>query len=162
MLRFIRLTGLRLEEFRRYHPSWLRPAPAGSKTKALLVVPPEASKTRDGRTLPLNAEALAIAKQWGSKFKGKKFNHALWLASAAVGVSPPLTPRDLRATYITHVARRDLPAAQRLAGHTNVATTGRYVELDALEAVEVGVAVLPRKGRDHSKGSQPKRRRRRA
>jgi integrase len=165
MLRFLRLTGLRLEEFRRFQASWIEPAPEGSKAKALLVVPPEASKTQDGRTLPLNAEALEIAEVWGSRFKGKKFNHALWLASEAAGVSPPLTPRDLRATYITHVARRDLPAAQRLAGHKNVATTGRYVELGALEAVEVGVAVLPRRKRhrkDHRRGSQQNRRRRKA
>lgn len=166
MLRFLRLTGLRLEEFRRYEPSWLHPAPRGSKAAALLVVPPEASKTNEGRVLPLTDEALGIAKRWGGEFKGKKFNHALWLASAEAGVSPPLTPRDLRATYITHVARRDVTAAQRLAGHTNVATTGRYVELDALEAIETGIAVLPvptrKRGGRHRGSAQSKQRRRRA
>lgn len=161
MLRFIELTGLRLEELRRYDASWLRPATRGSKAAALLCVPTLATKTgrvtQIGRTLPLTKEALEIATAWGAQFAGKKFNHALWIASARVGVSPPLTPRDLRATYITKLARIDPAAAQRLAGHKSLATTSKYVKLADEEAVRVGAAVLGGTGRGHTRQRKEKK-----
>lgn len=149
MLRFLRLTGLRLEEFRRFEPSWIRSA-------AVLAVPTIATKTgrvtQVGRTLPLTKEAHAIAKRWGAQFRRKKFNHALWLASSAAKVSPPLTPRDLRATYLTEMARHDPVVAQRLGGHKSLATTSRYVKLAEKEALTAGAAIL----RGHSQGAHKK------
>lgn len=155
MLRFIRLTGLRLEEFRRYDPSWLHPT--------YLRVPTIATKTgrvtQVGRDLPLTKEAYAIAKEWGHAFAGKKFNHALVLASRRAGVSPTLTPRDLRATYITEIARKDPAAAQYLAGHTSLATTAKYVQIDRDDAVNLGARTL-KKGAQrggHSKQAKQKK-----
>lgn len=150
MLRFIRLTGLRLEEFRRFEPSWIRSA-------TVLAVPTIATKTgrvtQVGRTLPLTKEAYTIAKKWGTKFRRKKFNKALWLASTAAKVSPPLTPRDLRATYITEMARHDPVVAQRLGGHKSLATTSRYVKLAENEAIRAGAAILA----GHWSGAQTKK-----
>jgi integrase len=153
MLRFIQLTGLRLEEFHRYDPSWLR----GN----VLSVPTIATKTgrvtQVGRDLPLTPEARAIAKQWGGRFAGKKFNHAMKLASKRAGVFPQLSPRDIRATYITEMARRDPAAAQYLAGHTSLATTAHYVRIGRDDAVRLGAKVIRAVTGGRHRGNRGKR-----
>lgn len=172
MLRFILATGLRLEEFRRCgeeaseegrHP-WLRPAPSAARrdgVKALLAVPADSSKTGDSRTLPLSAEAVATLEEWGPQFAGKKFNHALKLASKAAKVSPVLTPRDLRATYLDLAAKHDPLAAQKLGGHRNISTTGLYLDASTARAVAAGARAAKEAG-GHSKGPQQQQRRRKA
>lgn len=138
MLKLIRETGLRMEEFRRYHPSWLNPT--------FLRVPTIATKTgritQVGRDLPISREAYLTCRDLGHTFKRKKFNHGLEIACERAGVSPVLTPRDLRGTAITEWARKDPAAAQYLAGHTSLATTAKYVKLGRDAAMKVGQKAL--------------------
>ncbi len=154
MLMLIRRTGLRMEEFRRYDPSWLHPS--------FLRVPTIATKTgrqtQVGRDLPLSKEDRATCVELGHTFKHKKFNHGLEIACARAGVAPVLTPRDLRGTAITEWARKDLAAAQYLAGHTSIATTARYVKIDRDSALRVAKNI--QKGpqqRGHSKRRHQKK-----
>ena len=127
-LRLIQFTGLRLEELRRLRPSWV----VGS----VLMVPSTGSKTDDARAIPLGREACAILRRWTTKgsdappFARGKPNRALEAACARAGVRGVLTPRDLRAWYISETAAVDVVAAQRLAGHRSLATTSRYVNAE--------------------------------
>ena len=145
MLKLILSTGLRLEEFRRCNISWLQTAPRGCGASAILIVPAESSKTKDEpRTVPLSKEAVDTIRDLSPQFARRKFNHALDLASKAAGIDAVLTPRDLRATYLTHAAKLsgDVVAAQRLGGHSNIATTGLYLDADLSRALAAGVKVL--------------------
>jgi site-specific recombinase XerC len=165
MLRFILWTGLRLEEFRRFEPSWIKPAPkpvrGQPKIAAMLDVPASAAKIGDPRTLPLLASGLAVAKKWGHRFAGRKFNHALKLACIKAKVSPVVTPRDLRATYLDLAARHDPVAAQKLGGHRNISTTGLYLSASTARAVAAGGRAAKDAG-GHRKGPQQQQRRRKA
>jgi integrase len=120
-LRLIQLTGLRLEELRRLEPSWVR--------DGALFVPHTGSKTRQPRMIPLGDEAITIIDKWQT-FDMRSPNRSLKLASATAGFAAVLTPRDLRVFYITHAGRSNLAAARDLAGHTNIATTSRYLKSD--------------------------------
>lgn len=163
MLRFILWTGLRLEEFWRYDPSWVRPAPKRSGAAALLFVPANASKTGDARTVPLLKATLAVATEWGHRFAGTKFHHALKLACSAdrANLSPMLTARDLRATYLDLAAKGDPVAAQKLGGHRNISTTGLYLDASSARAVAAGVRAAKEAG-GHRTGPQQQHGRRKA
>lgn len=143
LIRFAQLTGLRFEELKRYdRDAWL----FGRELR----IPADGTKTHDrgARTITLSNDALAIAKRWPSFSVGKP-NVALQLASLAAGFAKGhipkegkmrgkpvvtggrvLTPRDMRAYFITQAAKIDLMAAQKLAGHTSIATTSRYLHPD--------------------------------
>jgi site-specific recombinase XerD len=155
MLWLIRRTGLRLEEFRRCTAAWVRPAPRGSAAHAMLAIPAEGSKTGEPRVVPLTKEDAATIRELGGRFATKKFNHALWLASAEAKVTPALTPRDLRATYLTEID--DPRAAQKLGGHSNIATTGLYIDLDARRALEAGARAVATVGGHRRKRQSEKR-----
>jgi integrase len=145
MLKLMLCTGMRLEEFRRCTPTWMSAAPRGSGAYALLTIPAESSKTKaEPRAVPISKEAAATIRDLWPRFAKRKFNHALELASAAAQVGGVMTPRDLRATYLTHAAKLsgDVVAAQRLGGHSNIATTGLYLDADLSRAVAAGVKVL--------------------
>ncbi len=127
-MRLIQLTGLRFTELKRLRWAWVH--------GRLLVVPAiGGSKTKKPRTVPLSVEALAIIKRWRRDdgeplFARGKPNLALKQASARAKMGAVLTPRDLRAFFITHAGKRDPRAAQALAGHTSIATTSRYLHAD--------------------------------
>lgn len=122
-LRFAQLTGLRYEELRRYERStWLN-------GRSLQVPAIAGSKTQDAREIFLGPEALKLARAH-EHFRMSRPHHALKLASKRAGFTAVLTPRDLRAFFITQVAKIDLLAAQRLAGHQSIATTSKYLHLD--------------------------------
>lgn len=130
-LRLIQLTGLRIEELRRLSSTWVR--------DGVLYVPHAGSKTGQPRMIPLSHEALAIIDKWRS-FDCRSPNRALKLASSRAGFSAVLTPRDLRVFYITHAGRKNLAAARDLAGHTNIATTNRYLKADFRAVLEAAQA----------------------
>lgn len=130
-LRLIQLTGLRMEELRRLSPSWVK--------DGVLCVPHAGSKTKQPRVVPLSNEALAIIKKYQG-FDARSPNRALKLASARAGFTAVLTPRDLRTFFITHAGRNNLTAARDLAGHTNIATTSRYLKSDARSLMEAAQA----------------------
>lgn len=163
LCRFVLMTGLRSEELARAadFPLTMLPKPR-KKTRraravALLNVPDDGSKTSDPRTLPLIQEALGVFLAWRHRFATADVAHALIRASKLAGVQPGVTLRDLRKFYLSHAARHDLPAAQKLGGHKKVSTTALYVDAALERAVATGVRVA-RLGRGHSKGAQPMRR----
>lgn len=161
ILRLILATGLRMEEFRRCNESWVREAPKESGAAALLVVPADCSKTGTPRTIPLEQSSVETIQGWALTFPKKDLNKSLWLASSLAGVSPPITPRDLRATYLTAVATCDPLAAQKLGGHSNLATTGLYLDAEIARTMRAGIRAaktLSRgpQSRGHSKKGQSK------
>lgn len=127
-LRLIQLTGMRLGELRRLTRYWL--------VRSELRIPAAGSKTITGaRMIPLSPEAAKIirrhAKTDQPPFAIGKPNHALMLACKKLKLNRVLTPRDLRAWWITQAGRHDPAAAQKLAGHKSIATTSRYLHADA-------------------------------
>lgn len=138
ILRLIMGTGLRLEEVRQVDPSWLRPG--FGEAAAVLYMPATSTKGKKPREVPLTLgmaqtvrEIFPISPMW-------KPNKGLALASKGMG--RVLTPRDLRTWYLNQVATVDVLAAQRLAGHSSIKTTGIYVRSDRNRAIETGAKVL--------------------
>jgi integrase len=157
MLRLMAKTGLRMEELRRLEPGWVKKAPKGSGLAGVLELPGSATKTSTPRALPLDRDCVAVIRRWAGHFAGKKFNHALALASERAGLEVALTPRDLRATYLTMAATSDLLGAQRLGGHANVATTGRYLHADKARALKAGNVAAIAIERGHRRLARPTR-----
>lgn len=127
-MRLIQLTGLRYTELKRLRSSWV-------KGKTLYVPAIEGAKTKRTRAIPLPPEAIAIIKKHRKKkdaplFAKGKPNKALRDASKRARMRAVLTPRDIRAWYITNAGKSDPVAAQRLAGHTSIQTTNRYLHAD--------------------------------
>lgn len=139
--RLIMLTGLRIGEVWRLHPSMVVPA-VGGQLVGVLHLPPEAAKWGKARKIPLGQEAASIITN-RAPIRQCKVNKSLKLASSRAGLAGVLTPRDLRVFYLTHVARlsSDPVAAQRLAGHTNIATTGLYLQAEDERIFSAGLAV---------------------
>lgn len=135
MLRLIQRTGMRLEEFRRCGPRWLVAVPTGWA----LHIKEGGSKTKQSRLVPLLDEDVATIRDLGATFSRRKFNHALKLASEKAGLPGVLTPRDLRKWYLTTAGSSDPLAAQRLGGHTNIATTGLYLEAAVERSLSAGL-----------------------
>jgi integrase len=157
MLRLLAKTGLRMEELRRLDPEWIHKPPRGSGLTGVLELPGRATKTGTPRALPLDRDCVAIIRRWAGRFARVKFNHALKLASDRAGLPVALTPRDLRATYLTMAATSDLLGAQRLGGHTNVATTGRYLHADKARALKAGNVAAIAIDRGHRRRANPTR-----
>lgn len=140
MMTFADEAGLRLEELRRYdRETWLR--------GRALHVPASGTKTgaKGVRIIHLRRRALAIAKKW-QRFNVRKPHKALKLACEKAGFDRVLTPRDLRAHRITEWAKQSPVAAQRLAGHQNLATTSRYLHPEAELMRQVSLAGGTRRG----------------
>jgi site-specific recombinase XerC len=167
MCRLVLMTGLRSEELARAaeFPLTVLPKPRrrsrSARAVALLHVPDDGSKTSDPRTLPLTQDALDAFTAWRHRFAKADIAHALTRASRRCGLKPGVTLRDLRKFYLSHAARLDLPATQKLAGHTKVSTTALYVDADLARSVATGVKVA-RLGRGSQSGAQSEQRRRKA
>lgn len=123
--RLIMLTGLRLEELHRLQPSWVVHDISGDPP-AWLHIPPEGAKWGKPRPIPLVPAALEIIERC-APFKPVRFNKSLAHASRKAGLSAVMTPRDLRTTFLDEAGRLDPVAAQKLGGHSNIATTGLYL-----------------------------------
>lgn len=130
MLRFVELTGLREGEIIACGTYAIRE----DNKRVLMHV--EATKVEEARWLPLTPEAHELWKAWRHRFASADLQHSLWRASKKAGVTPGVTLRDLRATFITNLAKKNLPAAQKLAGHKSVATTAIYVDAQLEDAIE--------------------------
>jgi integrase len=159
MIRLVLKTGLRAEELARAAGFPLYPAPRGSGAKRMLRVPDDGTKSSDPRDLPLDAEAWGIFKAWRHRFAVADLAHSLERASKKAGIQPGVTLRDLRKTYLSRAAADDLPAAQRLGGHRNVATTGLYVDTTRTRVVAAGLRAA---AMGSHPGAQTKARRRKA
>ena len=145
---FALLTGLRAEEVRRVRPEWVERTPSGP-TPAVLRLPGEATKTRGERVVGLPAEALEILER-GADLAGEH-KTAFRLASKRAGWPRTITLRDLRHTHATlaTVGTGDAAATQAALGHSDLATTQRYLSstlersAGAAAAVARAVGVTP-------------------
>jgi integrase len=143
----IMLTGLRKEELDRLRPEWITLTP-GEAWPAVLALPAEGAKWGRPRAIPLCAAALEIISAHAREGQPTVFaragkpNKALALASERAGFTRTLTPRDLRTWYL-NAAERAAGAvlAQRLGGHSSIATTGLYLRADERRAMAAGIAV---------------------
>lgn len=164
-MRLIQLTGLRLTELKRLRWSWVR-------RRALHVPAIAGAKTKRSRPIPLSDEALALIKRWAKKrdpkgedlplFAHGKPNLALKSASTRARMAAVLTPRDIRAWFITHAGKRDPVAAQRLAGHTSIQTTNRYLHADQRRVLAAARAAAEAASSPTRRSLQRKDRRRKA
>jgi integrase len=126
MLRFVELTGLREGEV----------VACGGYAVREGLMRVETTKVEDSRYVPLTPKAYELWKKWRHRFASADLQHSLARASKKAGVVPGVTLRDLRATFITNLARKNLPAAQKLAGHKSVATTAIYVDAQLEDAIQ--------------------------
>lgn len=132
--RFVQLTGLRSSELQRAADFHVVPTTWG----AIMTV--DSAKDGESREVPLTHEAYAIWKRWKHRFAIADIAHSLTRASRAAGGGRGVTLRDLRKFYISMIAKKDPAAAQRLAGHTNIKTTGIYIEASQDAAVAAHLA----------------------
>jgi site-specific recombinase XerD len=151
--RFVMMTGLRAEELPRAPGYEIIPALKGVKAAAVMVVPMGEGKTPG--LVPLKREALKILQEWGHRFPVADVAHALNRASKAAGVVPGVTLRDLRKFCGSHVARRDLTAAQKILRHEKISTTALYVEADVSDTAEA-MGTVTRLARGNSRGNSRK------
>lgn len=144
---FVLRTGLRAAEVRRVRASWVESAPAGSLVPAVLRLPAWATKSRAERIVGLTQPALDLVR---SAPRGEQ-DSPLWpgthqkatrSASEALGV-PTISLRDLRHTHATLAAQGtgDAAAAQAALGHTELATTQRYLSSTIERTTGAAVAV---------------------
>lgn len=141
ILRLVMGTGLRLEELRKVEPSRLRPGLGDAA--AILSMAATATKGKKPREVPLTAEMANTVRELFPLSPHWKPNRGLKIACIeTLKLSRVLTPRDLRKWYLNQVATMDVLAAQRLAGHSSVKTTGIYVESDHERAMAAGAKVL--------------------
>ncbi len=144
------LTGLRATELRRLSASWMEAAQPGVGVAWLLRVPAWAAKNRHERVLGLTGPAAQIimrrAKGCGANDSLLPSAHLRAFAAAAkvIGYHQPITLRDLRHTHATLAAQGtgDAAAAQAALGHSDLATTQRYLSTTIERTAGAAVAVL--------------------
>jgi integrase len=126
---FALLTGLRSQELKRVKREWIKQTPGG----VFLDLPPEGSKTHEGRQVAISDAALVVVESCrqrsvpgGMMFSGASHNRTRRTAARNAGLNGTVTLRDLRTYYLTHAAYADAIAAQAAAGHTDLRTTQRY------------------------------------
>ncbi len=106
------------------------------------------AKTGKSRTIPLNAEALAVLRTWrkcaaatdGLVFpsvNGKPFDNIkkAWGTVAATAKLRDCPPYALRHTFATRLvmANKPLPVVQKLMGHSSITMTMRYTHVEAAD-----------------------------
>lgn len=150
LIHFAAMTGLRRHELARVRLEWMQATSAGP----ILVVPPEASKTRSEREIALSARAVEILRRRdGRERLGKSLpifaphtasvRDSIKRASKEAGLSSTLTLRDLRHYYSTVglAASGDAVAVQSQMGHTDLRTTERYQHSTRERAAAVSALV---------------------
>lgn len=175
------VTWLRDAELHRVCESWIEPAPDGSGLAAVLRVPPHASKTKRTRRERIRgldkvaAAALArrieAAKKRAAQngepytietplFRSKSYKTAFRLARERIKYLVPISLRDLRKTGATWAQQRvGIDAARDGLGHSNIATTHRYIGADETRALAGSAAVSEALGRHSKTGTGRKMRR---
>ena len=152
LCRFVMMTGLRSTELARASAFEVTRLRRGGTAVALLEVPDDGAKTAEARTLPLSREALVIFNRWRHRFAVADVAHALTRASRKVGLEPGVTLRDMRKFYLSHAARSDLAAAQKLAGHEGPFEGGVDVARGGGDGRVAGAAVTALAKGGHSRG----------
>lgn len=142
-------TGARAEEVRRLTWEWVEPGDGTPGVVALLRLPPTATKTRRERVVGLPAAALAILERargsagFDQPFLVGDHKKAFRAAAQAIGHTRRIHLRDLRHTHASWAAAEtgNAAAAQLALGHSDLATTQRYLHATQAQAVAAAVAV---------------------
>lgn len=144
------LTGLRASEAKRIEAGWIEPAPSNHLgIPAVLRVPAASAKDREERLVGLPARALEVLKRRAELvapgapllYQGSHWT-AYRLARQRIGYQTPISLRDLRHTWGTLANRLvGIDAARDGLGHSNVATTNRYVSGELGRVLAASAAV---------------------
>jgi integrase len=141
------LTGLRSQELRRLRWEWVEPTDSGP-TPAILRLPAGSTKSRQERVVGLPAAVLEVlerkaqAAQGGPLLPGEH-KTAYRLASKRAKWHRTITLRDLRHTHATISAHAtgDAAGTQAALGHSDLATTQRYLSATVDRAAGAAAAV---------------------
>lgn len=160
------VTWLRDAELHRMLEVWVEPAPDGSGLSAIVRVPAHARKTRRKSAAKelvrgLDDIALAAIKRRISRvdpgtplFPAKSYKTAFRLARNRIGYKINISMRDLRKTGATWANQRvGLDAARDGLGHSNIATTQRYIGADSTRSLAGSAAVSLALGRHRKSGT---------
>jgi integrase len=133
-----------------------------------LTIRPARDKARQGRTIALAPEALAVLRveaerprlPSGLVFGRLEVRQSLYNASAKAKL-PRLTPHHLRHARLSELASvsRDVAAVQFFAGHQSLTTTDRYVRSRTERTVEL-LRSLNSGSTPRNSGSKAKKRKR--
>jgi integrase len=142
------LTGMRSAEIKRLRPSWVELTPPGSSVPAMLRVPATDAKSRKERIAGLPEAVLAIVRARATEadapiFSGADHKKERAGACRRIGYQRSITLRDLRHTHATlaAVATGDAAAVQSALGHSDLATTQRYLSTTLARTASVAAAV---------------------
>lgn len=147
---FAMLTGLRATEIKRVMPSWIVAAPSQSGVTAILQLPASGTKTRRARVVGLTEAAVGILERRASTItEGQPIfsqgSHATSYRAAArrIDYNKRITLRDLRATYASLAMANgaDPIAVQAALGHSQLATTQRYLKTTLARTITASTAV---------------------
>jgi integrase len=149
------LTGIRAEEVRRLEWSWVEPAPEGAPLTHVLRLPASGTKNRKERIVGLPDAAFDILKRraelapTGPIFWEQQHVAARRGASKRIKWPRTITLRDLRHTHASLAAQATGdPEACRIAlGHSDVATTQRYLSATVSRSAAAAAAVSTSLGR---------------
>lgn len=139
MCRLLMFTGMRISELQRSPGFQVTPTEWG----AILHVrsSKEGTEETEERDIPLSPGALAIYLQWKHRFAKADLDDSLARAKKKLGLLRGVIPRDFRVWYGSNVARLNLPDAQKLLGHSKVATTSIYVQAHREQSLRTGLAI---------------------
>lgn len=148
MVRFAALSGLRLGEMLALKPSQIL-------GKSLILG--TNTKTMQPRAVPLNLEALRIARSALPWALTRKQLRDRWDAARVAAGRPDVHWHDLRHTYASWLvqAGESLPVVGKLLGHSGPGMTQRYAHL-APRQLDDAVTRLPRLGKGRGPAKKKK------
>lgn len=127
-------TGLRFQELKRLRYDWVRPAPAGARVPAMLVLPEECTKSRQERVVGLPRWVYDILKDRANKCDGDLFpragyRKALARACERLEYGRVVTLRDMRHTFASGALRSggNIADIAKALGHKKLDTTWHYL-----------------------------------
>jgi site-specific recombinase XerD len=90
------------------------------------------------RREPADGSNALFVSHFGKRLSGAQIETIVKECAVLAGIKKPITPHKLRHTFITTVIEKtkDIPLAQKLAGHTEIRTTMRYHHSTHEEIVE--------------------------
>ena len=106
----------------------------GAKQRVVPLTEAAIQATRDYvRVRPETTSDRLLVSQWGESLHPRAVNRKLQVALKRAGLAEKgVTPHQLRHTFATHLIRNgvDVRTVQELLGHSDLATTARYLHSD--------------------------------